>query len=211
MTALDYKSAAEMLRFCADAIIRNKPFLTEVDAKIGDGDHGIGMALGMTNAKNALQAMTDCRDIYKIFSKFGTTMIMSMGGASGVIFGTMFMGGAKGKEPADSIHSKEFANMMKDSLSAIKARGKAEVGDKTMVDALEPAVDAMLTYGGNNFSEMFSLAEAAAKRGVEQTKQLTAKYGRAKFLGKRSLGFPDAGATSVWIIFRAMREFSELQ
>ena len=63
MTALDYKSAAEMLRFCADAIIRNKPFLTEVDAKIGDGDHGIGMALGMTNAKNALQAMTDCRDI----------------------------------------------------------------------------------------------------------------------------------------------------
>ena len=138
MTALDYKSAAEMLRFCADAIIRNKPFLTEVDAKIGDGDHGIGMALGMTNAKNALQAMTDCRDIYKIFSKFGTTMIMSMGGASGVIFGTMFMGGAKGKEPADSIHSKEFANMMKDSLSAIKARGKAEVGDKTMVDALEP-------------------------------------------------------------------------
>ena len=67
------------------------------------------------------------------------------------------------------------------------------------------------TRSGAYFSEMFSLAEAAAKRGVEQTKQLTAKYGRAKFLGERSLGFPDAGATSVWIIFRAMREFSELQ
>ena len=207
MTALDYKRAREMLISCAKEIIENKPLLTEVDSKIGDGDHGIGMALGMTKASEKLEAMEDCKDVYTLFTECGKAMLMNMGGASGVIFGTMFMGGAKGKGPAEVMDTKAFAALMDQSLAAVKARGKAEVGDKTMVDALQPAVEAMLNYEGNDFYEMLSAAERAAQEGVAATKQLTAKYGRAKFLGERAIGFQDAGATSVWLIIHAMAEY----
>lgn len=207
MTVLDCRQAREMLLFCADEIVNSKPLLTEVDSKIGDGDHGIGMALGMTKAREKIAAMENCEDIYRLFTECGKAMLMNMGGASGVIFGTMFMGGAKGKEPVKSMDTRMFAALMQESLAAVKSRGKAEVGDKTMVDALEPAVAAMTEYSGDDFYEMLSAAQQAAQKGVEYTKQLTAKYGRAKFLGERAVGFQDAGATSVWLIFRAMAEY----
>ena len=136
----------------------------------------------------------------------GKTMLMSMGGASGVIFGTFFSGGAKGKEPSAALDARAFAQLMADSLAEVQRRGKAEVGDKTMVDALKPAVDAMSAYAGEDLVEMLSLAEEAAKEGVEQTKQYVAKFGRAKSLMERAIGYQDAGATSIWIILRAMRD-----
>lgn len=207
MKKLDHNAVKDMLVLCADVIIESKPFLTEIDSAIGDGDHGIGMAKGMTAVKKKLLESTDCCDVYKLFQETGKAMIMSMGGASGVIFGTMFMGGAKGRSPAGSITTKEFADLMESSLAAIKARGMAEIGDKTMVDAFEPAVVAMQEYNGDSFEEMLSLAEKAAYEGVENTKSVVAKFGRAKFLGERSLGYQDAGATSTWIILRTMREY----
>ena len=208
MKTLNYEDARSMLLFCADAVIESKPLLTEIDSKIGDGDHGIGMACGMTKLKEKLEAMAGCRDVYKLFSEAGKAMLMSMGGASGVIFGTMLMGGAKGKT-AESISAAEFAQMMGESLAAIKQRGKAEPGDKTMVDALEPAVKAMREYAGDDFAQMLHLAENAAAQGVESTKDLIAKFGRSKFLGERAIGYQDAGATSVWIIFKAMKQYTE--
>ena len=90
----------------------------------------------------------------------------------------------------------------------MKLRGKAEVGDKTMVDAFEPAVDAMLAYPGQDFEGMLAAAEEAAAAGVERTKEIPAKFGRAKFLGERSVGCQDAGATSVWLLFQAMRRYA---
>ena len=125
----------------------------------------------------------------------------------GVIFGTMFMGGTKGKAPAAALDTRAFAALMADSLAAIKERGKAAVGDKTMVDALEPAVLAMQAYAGSDFAGLLDAAEAAAAQGVENTKALQAKFGRAKSLLERAIGFQDAGATSTWILFRAMRDY----
>ncbi len=124
MTGLDYKNAREMILFCADEIIKNRPLLTEIDSKIGDGDHGIGMALGMTKVKEKLEAMQECKDIYTLFAECGKAMLMSMGGASGVIFATMFMGGAKGKAPSEVMTVKEFAAMMAGGLEAVKMRRK---------------------------------------------------------------------------------------
>lgn len=99
--------------------------------------------------------------------------------------------------------------MERKSLAAIQERGKAEVGDKTMVDALAPAVEALERNSGKSFLEMLKAAEIAAKQGVENTKKYQAKFGRAKSLMERAVGYQDAGATSVWLIFQGMREFVE--
>lgn len=196
-----------MLLYVADSIIEAKPMLTEVDSAIGDGDHGIGMAGGLKKAKDKLLKMDEPDDVYTVFAAAGKAMLMSMGGASGVIFGSMFLGGAKGAEPAAEVSPVEFADMMKSSLAAIKERGKAEVGDKTMVDALSPAVDAMLAYAEEGFVPMLDKAQEAARCGMESTKDFEAKFGRAKTQGT-TIGFQDAGATSVWIIVKAMYEYA---
>ena len=198
----------EMLLYVADKIIESKPLLTEVDSKIGDGDHGIGMAGGMEKVKETLGSM-EPNNVYAVFTKAGNAMLMSMGGASGVIFGSMYLGGARGQEPKSELTARDFAELMQRSLKVIKDRGKAEIGDKTMVDALEPATDAMLVTADNGFEVMLKAGEDAAEQGVENTKQYQAKFGRSKSLLERAIGHQDAGATSVYIILRSMREFVE--
>ncbi len=201
--------ARQMLVAAANAIIENKPYLTEVDNAIGDGDHGIGMSTGMQKGRDKLLAAQEFGSVYEPFLIMGKTMLMSMGGASGVLFGGLFMTGAKGREPQDEMDAAALAELFAEGLAEIKKRGKAEIGDKTMVDALEPAVAAMQGHSGEGLVEMLRHAEQAALDGVESTKAMLAKYGRAKFLMERAIGHQDAGATSVWIILKAMREFAE--
>jgi dihydroxyacetone kinase phosphoprotein-dependent L subunit len=198
-----------MILYVADRIIENKPLLTEVDSKIGDGDHGIGMAGGMQKAKEAVSKTENTGNAYALFEKAGKTMLMSMGGASGVIFGSLYLAGAKGAEERAELSAGDLAAMMERSLAAIKERGKARLGDKTMVDALEPAVEAMKNNWHEGLVPMLQAASAAAEQGMENTKKYQAKFGRAKSLMERAVGFQDAGATSVWIIFRSMCEFAE--
>jgi len=198
-----------MIIHVADRIIENKPLLTEIDSKIGDGDHGIGMAGGMQKAKDAVSAAENSGNAYALFEKAGKAMLMSMGGASGVIFGSLYMAGAKGAEAKAELAPVDLAAMMERSLLAIKERGKARVGDKTMVDALEPAVEAMKENHEKGLALMLQTAVTAAAQGLEDTKKYQAKFGRAKSLMERALGFQDAGATSVWLIFRSMSEFVE--
>ena len=208
MKQLTYAQVREMLLSVAQQVIDSKDYLTEVDSQIGDGDHGIGMERGMKKAKEKLQTMEGGSNVYALFQEMGKTMLMSMGGASGVIFGTMFMGGAKGKPESETLDAGQLADLMADSLAQIKERGKAQVGDKTMVDALEPAVEAMKACAGEgDIGGMLAKAEQAAGQGVENTKNYQAKYGRAKSLMERAIGHQDAGATSTWIIFKAMAEF----
>ena len=145
-------------------------------------------------------------NVFSLFQEMGKTMLMSMGGASGVIFGTLFMGGAKGKT-ASSLTASGLISLMEDSLRSIQERGKAQTGDKTMVDALVPAVDSMKNSGSDDLGELLSAAAEAARQGMEATKNYQAKYGRAKSLQERAIGYQDAGATSTWIIFRAMAEY----
>lgn len=207
MTNLNIQQTKEMLLAAANAIIASVPLLTEVDRVIGDGDHGVGIGGGMEKAKEALEKMDQPADINSLFKNMGMAMINSMGGASGVIFGTMFLGGVKGLPAKNELDCATMAQMCRKSVDAIKQRGQAQVGDKTMVDAYEPAVEAMEAYAGDDLAEMLSAAAEAAEKGVESTKNFIAKFGRARYLGERALGHQDAGATSVSIIISAMRDY----
>lgn len=207
LTELNASDARNMLIYIADKIIAKRPYLTEIDSAIGDGDHGIGMAGGMQKAKRRLLQMEKEKNVYALFEEAGKAMLMSMGGASGVIFGSLYLAGAKGMEPKTVITAEDLANMERKSLGAIQERGKAKVGDKTMVDALAPAVEAMEENCGKGLSAMLQAAEEAAKQGVENTKLYQAKFGRAKSLMERAVGHQDAGAVSVWMIIQGMREF----
>ena len=206
---LEAEDARNMLIYIADKIIAAKPYLTEVDSAIGDGDHGIGMAGGMQKAKKKLLQMKGETNVYKLFETAGYAMLMSMGGASGVIFGSLYLAGAKGMDPAPALYGRDLAVMERKSLQAIQERGKAEVGDKTMVDALAPAVEAMEANADKELLTLLQAAEEAARQGMEDTKKYVAKFGRAKSLMERAIGHQDAGATSVYLIFQGMREFVE--
>jgi len=205
---LDPKQVKEMLIYTADKVIEQKPYLTEIDSAIGDGDHGIGMAGGMLKAKAKLKNQ-EYESVYDVFADAGKAMLMSMGGASGVIFGSLYLAGAKGMEPKRELTAADLTVMMRRSLEAIKERGKAQPGDKTMVDALEPAVLVMESAHAQGLPETLRAAETAAKQGMEDTKNYVAKFGRAKSLMERAVGYQDAGATSVWLIFQGMREYVE--
>lgn len=209
LTELNAADARNMLLYIADKIIAKKPYLTEIDSAIGDGDHGIGMAGGMQKAKRKLLSMEAEENAYAVFEAAGKAMLLSMGGASGVIFGSLYLAGAKGMEPKAVITAEDIAGMQRKSLLAIQERGKAQTGDKTMVDALLPAVEAMERTSGEGLLKMLLAAEEAAEQGVEATKKYQAKFGRAKSLMERAIGYQDAGATSVWLIIQGMREFVE--
>lgn len=210
-TKMTPQQLKEMFLYVGDQIIDSKPLLTEVDSAIGDGDHGIGMSVGFTEAKANLEKQ-DFDTANDVFKTIGMSMISSMGGASGVIFGTLFVGGIKNLDKAEDLDVSLMASIFEKSLQAIKDRGKANVGDKTMIDSLEPAVEGLkesVKKGEEDIFTALKLAEKKASEGVEKSKDYVAKFGRAKSLGERAIGYQDAGATSIWIIFKSMREWVE--
>lgn len=209
LSLLRGENARDMIVQIADRIGQSKSLLTQLDSAIGDGDHGITMEAGLKKAKDTVLGLAHVENAYEVFEQAGKAMLMSMGGASGVIFGSLFMGGAKGAAPKAALTAEDFAEMMGRSLSVIRERGKARPGDKTMVDALEPAVEAMRTHAGEGYAAMLCAGEAAAVEGAEKTKAYQAKFGRAKSLMERAVGHPDAGAVSTGIILSAMREYAE--
>ncbi|WP_404830360.1 dihydroxyacetone kinase subunit DhaL [Shouchella tritolerans] len=210
MQAITVEQTKLMFQYVGKQMINAKPLLTEIDSAIGDGDHGIGMETGFKKALENLE-IKDPATINDVFKTIGMSMISSMGGASGVIFGTMFVGGLKNLEPTENLSTKVLAGLMADALQGVKTRGKAEIGDKTMIDALQPAVEALKQNEDAPLLKGLQKAEEKALEGVEKTKEYQANFGRAKSLGERAVGHQDAGATSVWIIFRSMREWMELE
>jgi|BarGraNGADG00212_1021973.scaffolds.fasta_scaffold06421_5 dihydroxyacetone kinase phosphoprotein-dependent L subunit len=205
-TALNVEQTRDMLCFVAHRMVEHKEYLGELDRAIGDGDHGIGMSIGFLAALEKLETAT-FTTVNDLFKTTGMQMLSSMGGASGVIFGSMFLGGVKGLQPSAELTTPLLATIIAGSLTAITTRGGALVGDKTMVDALEPASSALSQAAreGLDLEHALAAAEVAASAGVESTKGLIAKYGRAKSLGDRALGHPDPGAVSVQLIFQSMR------
>lgn len=167
------------------------------------------MAGGMQKTKKKLLKMQGEENAYQLFETAGQAMLMSMGGASGVIFGSLYLEGTKGMEPKAVITAEDLAMMERKSLIAIQKRGGAQVGDKTMVDAMVPAVEALEANCGKSLLAMLKAAEEAARQGMEDTKKYVVKFGRAKSLLERAIGHQDAGATSVYLIFQGMREFVE--
>lgn len=210
LTELSAEDTRNMLIYVADKVIAQKPYLTEIDSAIGDGDHGIGMCGGMQKAKKKLVKMQGETDAYKLFETAGLAMLNSMGGASGVIFGSLYLEGAKGMASKSVLTSEDLAVMERKSLVNIQKRGGAQAGDKTMVDALIPAVEALEANKNSSLLDALKAAEEGARQGMEDTKKYIAKYGRAKSLKPEDvIGHQDAGATSVFFIFQGMREFVE--
>lgn len=192
----------------AKRMIDSEEYLTEIDHAIGDGDHGIGMAIGFRQIKINLESRSFTY-VNEVFHTIGMTMLEVMGGASGVLFGTLFISGIIGLEEKKEFELSDFAEVFSQALQALKSRGRAKVGDKTMVDALEPAVKALqdAQERGVGIKEAFFAAAAAAADGVEYTKRCMASFGRAKYYKEKAIGHQDAGATSVFLIFDEMSRF----
>lgn len=195
-----------MLLLVCDRIIAAEPQLSEADRNLGDGDHGLGMQRGMTAAKEKLQA-SPTESIDKSFSAVGMAMMSSMGGASGAIFGTFFRNGGKALAGKDAFDAAGLAAFLSAGVDGVKQRGGAAVGDKTVVDAMEPAAVKAGEVAAQDLPAAITATAAAAEGGMEASKALVAKFGRAKTLGEACIGFPDAGAMSVTVIINAMRDF----
>jgi dihydroxyacetone kinase-like protein len=204
--ALSPNDCRDMLLAAADRIIESEPILTDADRALGDGDHGIGMQRGMTAVKEKL-AGQDFDAIEKPFMTMGMAMMSSMGGASGAVFGTLFRAGGKALTGAASFGSQQLADFLVAGTEGVQTRGGAKPGDKTMVDALAPAAEKAKTVTAAPLPDAMEAVAAAAEAGRDASKDMIATMGRAKTLGERSLGHPDAGAVSVAIIFGTMRDF----
>jgi len=190
------------------SIDTNKEFLTQLDGAIGDADHGINMSRGFEAVVTKLQAEPDL-DVSVGLKKVGMILLSSVGGASGPLYGTAFMRAAVPAQSQSDISKETAAQMLRAAIDGIKERGKAVPGEKTMLDSLEPAYDALVTgiNEGRSFLECLDRACGAAEKGVEYTKTIIAKKGRASYLGERSLGHQDPGATSVLIMLRALTDY----
>ena len=178
----------------ADEIIANKDYLTDLDRSIGDADHGVNMAQGFTFTKEALES--DFHDYKTLFNKVATTLLSKVGGASGPLYGSFFMKFAASLKDVDELTREKLNQAFTAGVDGVKQRGKAEVGDKTMVDVLEPVAEAL--NAGKSFDDVVKIAEES----MEKTKDIKAKKGRASYVGERSIGHIDPGAASSYILVK---------
>ena len=177
--------------------------LSELDAAIGDGDHGTNMNRGMEAVVAGLTGDTIGDTIGDVAKQAGMTLVSSVGGASGPLYGTFFLRFAASTGAVDEIDGTQFAAALRAGLDGIVARGKAEPEDKTMFDALAPAVQTLQTGAAMSFSDALHAAADAADKGRDATIEMLARKGRASYLGERSIGHQDPGATSAALLVRA--------
>lgn len=196
-----------MLLHVCQQMIGYTDILTEADKAIGDGDHGIGMARGFEAVSQKLAAGSYA-SLDQLLKTAGMTLITSIGGAAGVVFGTWFRDGAKNLGGVTALDARVLAAWLADGLAAVKERGKAKPGEKTMVDALEPAAVTSSQVAAAPLDEALAAATEGARTGMEATKNMIASVGRAKALGERSRGHPDPGAVSTYLILKSMWEYA---
>ena len=203
---LDLSDTIEMVKQVALSIINSEPLLTDADRNLGDGDHGLGMERGMKAVIEKIES-SSFNQISDVFKSAGMAMMSSMGGASGALFGTLFRNGGKALDGEETLNSDGLKSFLNAANEGVKSRGGASPGDKTMIDALEPAAQKASENISLPLYKLISLVSQAADKGKEESKDMIATMGRAKTLGERSLGHPDAGACSVAIILKSMSEF----
>jgi len=197
----------EWVRRFAQLVADNRDFLTELDAAIGDADHGSNMDRGMKAAVAAIDASSPAT-AGALFSKVGMTLVSTVGGASGPLFGTLFLRIGSSLGDAQSATAHQVAAALRAGLGGVVERGKAGPGDKTMYDALAPAVDALdeALGEGADLAGSLKLACDAAAAGRDATIPMLARKGRASYLGERSVGHQDPGATTVALLLEAATE-----
>jgi phosphoenolpyruvate---glycerone phosphotransferase subunit DhaL len=196
----------------AAAFDAEKVSLCQLDGAIGDGDHGASMARGFSEALNQLHSLPDSADVALLFTTAGNAFLSKVGGVTGVIFGTFFSEAGKKAEGLAEIDPPALAAMLDGALEGIKKRGKVREGDKSMVDALAPAVAALKQTAekGANWNDVMKALSDSARQGMEATKQMTAKVGRARYQKEKGLGHVDPGSASLAIFFRTLQESLEL-
>ena len=205
--SVTYEDVVRLIRSFADVIAQNKDELTALDSAIGDADHGINMNRGMQAAIAKLDGQA-AGDVGAMLKAIGMTLVSTVGGAGGPLYGTLFLqlGTATAGKP--SLEPEDWAAALDAAVAGVQARGKAELQDKTMIDALVPARDAFRAAlkEGASFAEALRRAAAAAEGGMRATIPLVARKGRASYLGERSAGHQDPGATSSWLFVKTVAD-----
>ena len=212
MSSMGGADLKEILTRVHFTIEEHKDYLSKLDTEIGDGDHGFSIANGLKHVYEKLDEF-GAGGIGDLLKKSGFEIIKVVGGASGAVFGTLFTGQAsyysKNLTGKDALSLEDMTNMLSEALAQIKQRGGAQAGDKTMIDALEPAIEELrkAVQSKLSFREAFEKAAVKAREGAESTRNMVAKRGRSKNVGQRSLGFIDPGAMSTALIFGAIAEY----
>jgi dihydroxyacetone kinase-like protein len=207
------------LRAFAAAVAANREYLTDLDAAIGDADHGINMDRGMRAVLGKLPGAGEPEGadepgelsqegVGSLLKTVGMTLVSTVGGAAGPLFGTLFLEMGKAADGAAELTVAQWAAMLEAGVKGVQARGKAELGDKTMIDALVPAAQALnaAAAGGLSLADTLWGAAEAAEQGMKATIPLVARKGRASYLGERSAGHQDPGATSSWLLMQTAAE-----
>ena len=196
----------------AEAIIAAEPELTRIDMVIGDGDHGIGMKTGFTAIRRELRD-NEYPTPYALFHACGLCLVKSMGGSSGVLFGTLFIGGLETIRDLDSLDGGDMCAFLSGGIDAVVRRGKAKAGDKTMVDALLPAKEYMRRAlpETRDIDRILEAAERGALEGVECSKDMLPRLGRSKGFRENALGWPDPGAVSVSVLLGGLKRGLSVQ
>ena len=206
----DHVNTQDVLRWLValqNVFGENRQQLTDLDAAIGDGDFGISLDRGFTAVQSELTANPPA-DSRAVFQKVASVLIKTMGGSSGPLLGTFFLRAAATCGDKSELASADVVALFQSGVEGIQQRGKAALGDKTMMDAWLPAVDAMRSAleGGSGLAEILERGAAAAAAGAEATKSMSARKGRASYLGERSVGHPDPGAIAAHLILKAAAE-----
>jgi phosphoenolpyruvate---glycerone phosphotransferase subunit DhaL len=200
--ALDVALLTSWIERTAAVLEREKAYLSDLDAPIGDSDHGVNMARGFATAMAKLGASPP-NDVGALFKTVGMALISTVGGAAGPLYGTLFVQAGSKSADKPSLDLAGWRECLTAGLAGIVQRGKAQLGDKTMVDALTPAVAAL---GGSALAAALAASADAAEQGMKATIPLVARKGRASYLGERSAGHQDPGATSSWMLLKALAE-----
>lgn len=203
-------SGAEVVRWIqtyASTIAENRDYLTELDSAIGDADHGTNMNRGMSAVIEKLDGVTG-DDIGGLLKTVGMTLVSKVGGAGGPLYGTLFMQMGAATAGKSELSIDDWAKAVDTGLKGVQARGKADPGDKTMIDALGPAAESLsqAAAGDSPLDEALSSAARAAEEGMKATIPLVARKGRASYLGERSAGHQDPGATSSFLLMKTAAE-----
>jgi phosphoenolpyruvate---glycerone phosphotransferase subunit DhaL len=205
--SVGYDDVVRMIRAFAATVAEQKEYLTELDSAIGDADHGINMDRGM----KAVVAKIDGQpptDVGALLKTVGMTLVSTVGGAGGPLYGTLFLQFGTATAGKETLDAPDWASALDAAVTGVQARGKAELEDKTMVDALIPARDAyhQALEEGASFADALRRSAAAAEDGVKATVPLVARKGRASYLGERSAGHQDPGATSSWLLLKTIAD-----
>jgi dihydroxyacetone kinase-like protein len=199
---IDREARKLLFETVAQRVIAAADELTDLDRAIGDGDHGSNMRRGFEAVLAAVDELT-AKNLGESLKGAGTTLVMKVGGASGPLYGTLFM--SLGKSLQDEVTREQVADAFAAAIEAVKARGKSDVGQKTMLDVLFPVLEVLREAG----PDLPKRLKAGAKAAAEATIPMRAIRGRASFLGERSIGHMDPGARSSALIIAAIADFME--